>query len=130
MRGNGTTRYMIEQSGDAVELTLGGFLGAQHAHALQEAIVHAFETARHINIKFANVTGIDLECLKLFCEVYRASIVLGKRVSVTGDFWDVIAAAFKSTGFSRLAGCGVCEMADEKDCLWVSGGREGARAVR
>lgn len=84
MKGERNMNFRFEKSGGFGLLSFDGELTVECADRLKEALMVSMDNAEHLVISFKNVTKIDCICLRLFCNAYRKSERLRKRLTLTG----------------------------------------------
>ena len=78
------TDFRFERTGRIGLLHLYGELTESCVDTLQQGFMVSFENSDYVVVNFANVTGFDASCFKLFCSAYRIFTKFNKRLLLIG----------------------------------------------
>ncbi len=99
-------------------LALEGSLDIQRASELKGTLLNAQDSAGHLLLNFAGVTGADVSGLQLFCAAHRRAAKLNKLLTRTVDDSEAFRQAVKDAGYERGQ---ACPFGRDQDCLWRRG---------
>jgi anti-anti-sigma regulatory factor len=103
------------EEGQTRVLALEGSLDIQRASELKEVLLDAQESAGHLLLNLAGVTGADISGLQLLCAAHRRAAKLNKPLTRTGDESAAFRQAVMETGYERGK---ACPFGSDHDCLW------------
>lgn len=109
--------YKMSDEVETVRLT--GELTVGHASELKALLRKALQgSSGRIQIKFEDVTAVDLSCLQLLCSAHRTASVMNSRLRLAGERPALFCQTMRAAGFTRQRGCG---LTPNTDCLWSGG---------
>lgn len=103
---------------DVEVLTLGGDLTIAQATGLKQLLHGAVDHYQQVEIRFEDVTAVDLSCLQLLCSAHRTASALDKRLTLEGARPAVFRQAMQKAGLMRQKGC---VLSPNTTCLWCGG---------
>lgn len=110
--------FKVKKGGNAGVLRLDGELTVRHAEEVKAVLMESLDQVDLVELKFTDVTEIDLSCLQLLCSACMTSYGSNKRLRPTGKYPGVVKEVVETAGFARHKGC---TFDRDKNCLWLGG---------
>ena len=106
----------FDDSKKSCELSLDGDLTIRSITDAKPVFVEALILADRIAINLDKIAEVDLSCLQLLCSAHRASVGLGKHITLSPHVPESFKETARKAGYLRTKGC-----AFDKDaaCLWI-----------
>ncbi len=110
--------FKLEPSSDMGVLTLDGELTIEHAGELKKILIHAMDSAEHVDIKLKKVSEVDLSCLQVLCSAHRTAFKSNKQLTLSSKDSEIFQQMVRGSGYVRHDSCA---LNPHKGCLWCGG---------
>lgn len=99
-------------------VTLSGELTILRAEELKVTLRELLQEHERLQVRFSDVSAVDLACLQLLCSAHRTAHSLGKSFTIGGGVPPMVRMVMKQAGFTRQKGCA---FSPDTNCLGCEG---------